>query len=114
MGAVMGVKDFNNRNDRYTPELGSAALVSCDIRINPTMYDTGSNSKGSIMAYRAARVDNHDSDTDQNNLHSIVGCARSDASKPMATLGTDWYTGCSLAAVDHYENSYTLSTLPPC
>ena len=105
MGAVMGVKDFNDRNDRYTPELGSAALVSCDIRINPTMYDTGSNSKGSIMAYRAARVDNHDSDTDQNNLHSIVGCARSDASKPMATLGTYWYTGCSLVTVARYEYS---------
>jgi hypothetical protein len=50
------------------------------------MYDTGSNSKGSIMAYREARADQDNGDGTYS-LHSILGAARSDASKPMATLG---------------------------
>ena len=50
------------------------------------MYDTGSEAKGSILAYRKARSDKDNGDG-TNSLHSIVGCARSDASKPMATLG---------------------------
>jgi hypothetical protein len=50
------------------------------------MYDTGSNSKGSIMAYTAAKADRDNGDG-THSLHSILGAARSDASKPMATLG---------------------------
>ena len=47
------------------------------------MYDTGSNARGSIIAYRAARQDALDNGY---NLHGIIGAALSDASKPMATL----------------------------
>ena len=79
-------------------------------------YDTGSNSKGSIMAYRAARADNFDG-TDYS-LHSIIGAARSDASKPMATLGaidgvpqsSYWSTSDSLDDKGNY--SYFSRTIP--
>lgn len=81
MGAILGVKDFNERNSRYAPILNTDAIkTTCTVQIDPKMYDTGSNSVGSITSYRAARAS-------EPNLHSIVGCARSDASKPMATLG---------------------------
>eukprot|EP00520_Triparma_pacifica_P006150 CAMPEP_0118652406 /NCGR_PEP_ID=MMETSP0785-20121206/11299_1 /TAXON_ID=91992 /ORGANISM="Bolidomonas pacifica, Strain CCMP 1866" /LENGTH=812 /DNA_ID=CAMNT_0006544917 /DNA_START=83 /DNA_END=2521 /DNA_ORIENTATION=+ len=87
MGAIMGVKDFNERNGRYASILASDEIRDdCDVEIVPTMYDTGSNSVGSITAYRAARAD-HLNPNGSNNLTAIVGCARSDASKPMATLG---------------------------
>ena len=88
MGAVLGVKDWNERNSRYASALTDGSLdymASCDMQFNPTMYDTGSNSKGSIMAYREAFGAEESSAA--GTLHSIVGCARSDASKPMATLG---------------------------
>ncbi|GMH98252.1 hypothetical protein TrVE_jg14281 [Triparma verrucosa] len=81
IGSLLGVKDFNERNDRYIPELSGYA--SCDVELSPTMYDTGSNARGSIIAYRAARQDAEDGGYD---LHAMVGAARSDASKPMATL----------------------------
>ncbi|GMI34773.1 hypothetical protein TeGR_g10370, partial [Tetraparma gracilis] len=51
-----------------------------------TMYDTQSTAKGSIMAYRAMRAD-HENEDSSVSLHSILGAARSDASKPMAVLG---------------------------
>ncbi|GMI24517.1 hypothetical protein TeGR_g290 [Tetraparma gracilis] len=86
MGAIIGVKDWNERNDRYTPTLSSPRYANCDVTLNPTMYDTGSTSKGSIMAYRAARS-NLENPDGTSELHSILGAARSDASKPMATLG---------------------------
>lgn len=50
------------------------------------MYDTQSTAKGSIMAYRAMRAD-HENEDSSVSLHSILGAARSDASKPMAVLG---------------------------
>jgi len=37
LGAIMGVKDFNERNSRYVSEMGSTAMGACDIQINPTM-----------------------------------------------------------------------------
>ena len=74
------------RNGRYASILASSDLATCDVEVVPTMYDTGSNAVGSITAYRAARADHLNPDN-TNNLTAIVGCARSDASKPMATLG---------------------------
>ncbi|GMI06498.1 hypothetical protein TrVE_jg1444 [Triparma verrucosa] len=86
MGAILAVKDFNARDARYTPSLADSDYASCDVQFNPTMYDSGSVAKGSILAYRAARADNLEGDGSYS-LHSILGCARSDASKPMAILG---------------------------
>jgi len=33
----MGVKDFNARDARYTAAMGTDALATCDVQINPTM-----------------------------------------------------------------------------
>ena len=76
LGSLLGVKDFNERNNRYVPSLSS--FGSCDIQLVPKMYDTGSNARGSIIAYRAAR---QDAVNNGYELHGILGAARSDASK---------------------------------
>ncbi|GMH51949.1 hypothetical protein TrLO_g13998 [Triparma laevis f. longispina] len=81
IGSLLGVKDFNEKNDRYVSKVSD--YTSCDVELVPTMYDTGSNARGSIIAYRAARQAAEDGGYD---LHAMVGAARSDASKPMATL----------------------------
>jgi len=37
LGAIMGVMDFNARNDRYTAAMTGTDMTACDIQINPTM-----------------------------------------------------------------------------
>ena len=78
----MGTQAFNERDATFTPKL--ADYESCEIQINPIMYDSGSTGKGAVLAYREIQAD---ALAGGYAVHGILGPARSDAAKPMNIVG---------------------------
>ena len=77
--AILGVNDFNARNNSVVPELAGGNLSSSSLQMSKVIFDTTSVGKGGIKAYRNALA---------ASAHGVVGAARSAASTPVANLGS--------------------------
>ena len=76
--AILGVNDFNARNNSVVPELAGGNLSSSSLQMSKVIFDTTSVGKGGIEAYRNALA---------ASAHGVVGAARSAVSTLVANLG---------------------------